>query len=188
MDDLPDYFEKFCSILSINSCYDSLVISLVTCYVVYKNEAQIKRYIEIKNVLSYLKASFSSGDTLKLLAEKQKEDESKKGYFIKILQRKGPKFVDELMNYLALEDCPNHSELHHHLQSSKDDFHKSLCIPSVVSYLPGIKRYQDFLKRFYRDMIKAEVQDTFNDNIHQYINLSLITPQNQESSNEYFKA
>ena len=72
------------------------------------------------------------------------------------------------MKYLALKDCPNHSELFCYLQNLKDDFHKSLCIPSVVSYLPGIKRYQDFLKRFYMD-IKIEAQDVFKTNIHQYV-------------------
>ena len=188
MDDLPEYFEKFCSVLSLTSCYDYFVNSLVTCYVVYKNETQIKKYIEIKNLLSHFKAL---GEILELSAEKTRTDcynESQEGWFIETLKRKGPNFIEELMNYLALENYPNHSELYHLLQSSKDDFQRRLCIPSVVSYLPGIKRYQDFLKRFYTDMVKVEMQDTFNDNVHQYINLSLITPQNRERSNDYFEA
>ena len=188
VDDLPEYFEKFCSILNITSCYDYLVKSLVTCYVVYKSEEHIKKYINIDKLLVYFMGSLTLNELLVETASADKCSNSREECFIKILQRKDPKFIDELMNYLALKDCPNHKELLHHLQSSKDNFYKSLCIPSVVNYLPGIKRYQDFLKRFYIDMIKVEVQDTFNDNIHQYINLSLITPQNQESSNEYFKA
>ena len=188
VDDLPEYFEKFCSILNITSCYDSLVKSLVTCLVIYKSEELIKKYINIDKLLMYFKGPLTPNE---LLAEKSSADKwsnSMEECFIKILQRKGPKFIDELMNYLALKDCLNHAELFFHLQSLKNSFYKSLCIPSVVSYLPGIKRYQDFLKKFYTDMVKVEVQDTFNDNIHQYINLSLITPQNQESSNDYFKA
>ena len=188
VDDLPEYFEKFCSILNITSCYDSLVKSLVTCLIVYKSEEHIKKYINIDKLLMYFMGPLTPDELSAETAGADKCSNSREECFIKILQRKDPKFIDELMNYLALKDCLIHIELYHHLQSSTNDFHKRLCIPSVVSYLPGIKRYQDFLKRFYTDMIKAEVQDTFNDNIHQYINLSLITPQNQESSNDYFKA
>ena len=188
VDVLPDYFDKFCSILNIMPCYKSVVKSLVTCYVVYKGEEHIKKYINIENLLAYFKGSLKDGETLELSTEKVSEDKSREECFIKILQRKDPKFIDELMNYLGLKDCPNHSELFHHLQSSKDDFHKRICIPSVVSYLPGIKRYQDFLKRFYIDMMKIEAQDVIKTNIHQYVNLSLITPQNQDKQNDYFKA
>ena len=188
VDDLPEYFEKFCSILNIASCYDSLVKSLITCHVVYKSEEHIKKYINIDKLLMYFKGSLTPNELSVETAGVGKCSDSREECFIKILQRKDPKFIDELMNYLALKDCLNHTELFHHLQSSKDNFHKSLCIPSVVTYLPGIKKYQDFLKRFYTGMVKVEVKDTFNDNIHQYINLSLITPQNKESSNEYFKA
>ena len=188
VDDLPEYFEKFCSILNITSCYDSLVKSLVTCHVVYKSEEHIKKYINIDKLLVYFMGSLTLNELSAETAGADKCSNSRKEWFIKMLQRKDPKFIDEFMKYLALKDYLNHSELFLHLQNLKDDFHKSLCIPSVVSYLPGIKRYQDFLKRFYTDMVKVEVQDTFNDNIHQYINLSLITPQNQESSNGYFKA
>ena len=106
-------------------------------------------------------------------------------YFIEILHRKDPKFIDEMIKYFALEDCSNHLELYHHLQGATDEFHKSLCMPSAISYLPGIKWYQDFLKRFYTDMVKAEVQDA---SVHQYINLSLMIPQKQEKGNKYFKA
>ena len=187
MDIMPDYFKTFCSIISVMSCYNSLVKSLVTCYVVYKNEMQIRKYIDIDKVLLQFKASLTRSEILEL-SENANVSTSREELFIKILQQKSPKFTDNLMNYLALEDCPNHSKLYQHLQSLKDNFHKNLRIPSVVSYLPGIKRYQDFLKRFYLDTIQVKEQDTFNGNIHQYINLSMITPQNQENNNEYFKA
>ena len=129
-------------------CYKSVVKSLVTCHVVYKSEEHIKKYINIEKLLAYFKGSLTEKE---LSAEKTGTDKwsnSREECFIKILQRKGPKFIDELMKYLDIKDCPNHSELFHHLQSSKDNFHKSLCIPSVVSYLPGIKSYHDFLKGF----------------------------------------
>ena len=61
------------------------------------------------------------------------------------------------MKYLALKDCPNHSKLFHDLETSMDDFYKNnVCIHSAVSYLPGIKRYQDFLRKFYTDMAKVD--------------------------------
>ena len=92
------------------------------------------------------------------------------------------------MKYLALEDCSNHSKLHHHLQSLKDEFYKNICIPSAISYLPGMKRYQDFLKSSYTNTANVELQNILETNIHQYVNLSLITPKNQDKSNDYFKA
>ena len=192
---LPDYFKKFCSILTLRSCYTSLIKSLVTCYVVYKSEAQIKKYIEVKKVLVHFKALLTRDEIHELSSEKVAAGKdtynikSREECFIEILHRKDPKFVDELIEYLALEDCSNHVELYHQLQSSKDEFHKSLSIPSAISYLPGIKRYQDFLKRLYTDMAKAEVQDTFSDTVHQYVKLSLIIPQNQEKDDsKYYKA
>ena len=188
VDVLPDYFDKFCSILNIMPCYKSVVKSLVTCHVVYKSEEHIKKHINIEKLLAYFKGSLTENELSAEKAGADKWSNSREECFIKILLRKGPKFIDELMNYLALKDCPNHSELFHHLQSSKDDFHKRICIPLVVSYLPGIKRYQDFLKKFYTDMVKIEAQDIIETNIHQYVNLSLITPQNQEKQNDYFKA
>ena len=191
VDVLPDYFEKFCSILNIMSFYNSLIKSLVTCYVVYKSEIQIKRYIDIEKILSHFKASLTGGEILELSQQKadtDKHNSSREENFIKILQRKCPKFIDEFVNYLALEDCPNHSELYHHLQNLKDEVYKSVCISSAISYLPGIKRYQDFLKRFYTDMANVEAQNTLKTNIHQYVNLSLITPQNQDNDHDYFKA
>ena len=188
---LPDCFKKFCSILNMMSCYTSLVKSMVTCYVVYKSEAQIKKYIEVEKVLIHFKALLTRNEILELssgrvAADKDSFITSREEYFIEILHRKDPKFIEEMIKYLALGDCSNHLELYHHLQSVKDEFHKSLCIPSAISHLPGIKWYQDFLKRFYTDMVKA-VQDTVSNSVHQYVNLSLMVPQKQEKDNKYFK-
>ena len=190
VDVLPDYFEKFCSILNIMSCYDSVKESLVMCYIVYNSEMQFKRYIDIVKVLAHFKDAALTRE--QLLTEKAGTDrsiESSKICFFKILQRKDPHFVDKLVKYLSLKDCLNHSNLFHHIQNSKDDFHKNnLCIHSAISYLPCIKRYRDFLKKFYTDMVKEETLYMIKTNIHQYVNLSLITPQNGESESDYFKA
>ena len=190
VDVLPDYFEKFCSILNIMSYYDSVKESLVMCYIVYNSEMQFKHYIDIAKVLAHFKDAALTRE--QLLTEKAGTDrsiESSKVCFFKILQRKDPHFVDKLVKYFSLKDCLNHSKLFHHIQNSKDDFHKNnLCIHSAISYLPGIKRYRDFLKKFYTDMIKEGTLYTIKTNIHQYVNLSLITPQNEESESDYFKA
>ena len=186
MDALPDYFEKFCSILNIMSCYDSVKESLVMCYIVYNSEMQFKNYIDTAKILSHFKDAALTREQLSTeKAGADKCTESREDSFFKILQRKDPHFVDKLVKYLSLEDCPNHSKLFHHIQNSKDNFHKNnLCIHSAVNYLPGIKSYQDVLKKFYTDMDK----DTFKTNIHQYVNLNLITSQSLECEGDYFKA
>ena len=189
VDVLPDYFEKFCSILNIMSCYDSVKESLVMCYIVYNGESLIKNYIDIEKVLSHFNDALTRDQLFSKKSRTDKRTESREECFINILKRKDPDFIDKLVKYLALKDSPSHSKLFHDLEASKDDFYKNnVCIHSAVSYLPGIKRYQDFLTKFYTDMAKVETQDPIKTNIHQYINLSLITPQNVESHGEYFKA
>ena len=189
VDVLPNYFEKFCSILNIMSCYDSVKESLVMCYIVYNSKMQFKDYIDIVKVFSYFKDALTWEQFSTEKAGADKCINNREECFFKILQRKDPGFVDKLVKYLSLEDCPNHPKLFHHIQNSKDDFHKNnLCIQSAICYLPGIKRYQDFLKKFYTDMVKVEKQDMFKTNIHQYVNLSLITPQSLECEGDYFKA
>ena len=189
VDVLPYYFEKFCSILNIMSCYDSVKESLVMCYIVYNSETLIKNYIDIEKVLSHFKDTLTRDQLSTKKAATDKYTKSREECFINILKRKDPDFIDKLVKCLALKDCPNHSKLFHDLQTSKDDFYKkNVCIHSAISYLPGIKRYRAFLKKFYTDMAKLETQDTIEINIHQYVNLSLITPQNEESHGEYFKA
>ena len=189
VDVLPDYFEKFCSILNIMSCYDSVKESLVMCYIVYKSETLIKNYIDIEKVFLHFKDALTRDQLSTKKAGTDKCPESREDCFTNILKRNNPDFIDKLVKYLALKDCPNHSKLLHDLELSKDDFYKKImCINSAVSYLPSIKRYQDFLKKFYTDMAQLETQDTIKTNINEYVNLSLITPQNVESHGEYFKA
>ena len=156
----PDYFKALCRILIMRSCYESLVKSMVTCYSVYKNKLQIKKYIEIEKVPTHLKTKYEE------------------------LQKKNIEFINELRNYLALKDCPSHSELYDHIRKSEDEI---LRISSPVNYLPGIKSYRDYVKKMYAGKVEV-VQDTLNINIHQFVNLSLIKPQDQESSSEYFEA
>ena len=169
----------------MRSCYESIVKSLVKCYSVYRNEEQIKKYIDIEKVLPHFKDSLARDKFLEFSAKiTSTTTKSRNKCFIKILQE-NLDFIDKFIKYLALKDCPNHSELHHHIQKSQDEI---LCIPSPINYLQGIKRYQDHLKNMYVDNNKVEVDDTFNNDIHQFVNLSLIKPQDETSNNEYLKA
>ena len=176
---IPEYFKTFCSILNTRSCYESIVKSLVKCYSVYKNEEQIKEHIDIEKVTSHFK---DSEKFLELSIKIKSTTINRNECFIKILQEANLDFVNKFVKYL--EDCPSHSELYHHIQKSQDEI---LCIPSTT-ILPGIRRYQDYLKNKYTDNIKVEVHDTFNNDIHQFVNLSLIKPQDEARNNEYLKA
>ena len=183
---IPDYFKTFCCILNTRSCYESVVKSLVKCYSVHKDEEQIKEYIETEKVLSHFKDSLTKCKFLELSAKitSTNTGKNKNEYFIKILKEENLDFINKFIKYLELKDCPSHSELYHHIQKSQDEI---LCIPSTA-ILPGIRRYQDYLKKMYVDNVKVEVHDTFNNDIHQFVNLSLIKPQEQASNNEYLKA
>ena len=186
---VPDYFKTFCCVLNTRSCYELMVKSLINCYSVYKNEVHIKNYIEIERLLSHFKTAIAKDKFCKISAKitGQAADsyvDSKECLF-KILQEENPKFIEKFTDYLALQDCPNHLEINHHIQTAKIEI---LATTSSNEYLPGIKKYQEYLKRMYLDKVKIEVQDTFNSNIHQFVNLSLIKPQDQTSNNEYLKA
>ena len=166
-----------------------MVKSLINCYSVYKNEEHIKKYIDIKRVLSHFNTILAKDKFCKISAKitEQAADSyaDNKECLVKILQVENPEFVEKFTDYLALQDCPNHLELNHYLQKAKLEI---LATTSANEYLPGIKRYQEYLKRMYLDKVESEVQDTFNSNIHQFVNLSLIKPQDQTSNNEYLKA
>ena len=172
---MPKYFKTLCHILNTRPCYEAIVKSLVNCYSVYKNEDKIKKYIDIQKVLSNFKelsAKIINATT-----------------FIKIL-KEDLDFINKFVQYLELKDCPSHSELHHHIQKSQDEI---LSISSI-EILPGLKRYQDNLKEKYIKMeandLKVEADDKFNTNIdiNQFVNLSLIKPQDETKDKEYFDA
>ena len=173
----------------MRSCYELMVKSLIKCYSVYKNEVHIKKYIETERVLSYFKASLTRDKfcmiSAKITGKAADSDVDNKKCFVKMLLEENPEFIEKFTNYLALKDCPNHSELYHHLQKSEVEI---LPNTSAVNYLIGIKRYQEYLKKMYLDKVKVEVQDTFNNSINQFVNLSLIKPQDETSNNEYLKA
>ena len=78
----------------------------------------------------------------KIIGKAADSDIDNKKCFVKILQEENPEFIEEFANYLALKDCPNHSELYHHLQKSEVEI---LPNTSAVNYLIGIKRYQEYL-------------------------------------------
>ena len=183
---IPDYFKTFCCILNTRSCYESIVKSLVNCYSVYKNEEHIKKYTETEKLLLHFKDSLTKSKFLELSTKitNTTTGKNRSECFIKILKEENLDLINKFVQYLKLKDCPSHSELYHHIQKSQDEI---LSIPSTV-ILPGIRRYQDYLKKMYVDNVKVEVHDTFNNNIHQFVNLSLIKPQEEASNNEYLKA
>ena len=173
----------------MRSCYEPMAKSLINCYSVYKNEVHIKKYINVEKVLSHFKASLTRDKfcmiSTKITGKAADSPVDNKECFAKILQEENPEFIENFTDYLALKDCPDHSELNHHLQKTKIEI---LPTSSANEYLPGIKRYQEYLERMYLDNVEIEVQDAFNNNIHQFVNLSLIKPQDQTSNNEYLKA
>ena len=160
-----------------------MVKSFVNCYSVFKNEEIIKKYIDVEKVLSNFKEL-----SAKITSTTAK---NKNECFSKILQE-NLDFINKFIKYLELKDCPSHSELYHHIQKSQDEI---LCIPSTA-ILPaaGLKRYQDYLRKRYRmevdGDVKVETDGMFNNNIdiNQFVNLSLIKPQDKANNNEYFEA
>ena len=173
----------------MRSCYEPMVKSLIKCYNFYKNEVYIKKYIEVERVLSHFNTSLTRDKfcmiSTKITVIAADSDRDDKECFIITLQEENPEFIEKFIDYLALQDCPNHSKLYHYLQKSEVEI---LPVTSLINYLPGIKRYQEYLKNLYLEKVEVEVQDTFNNNIHQFVNLSLIKPQDQISNNEYLKA
>ena len=153
----------------MRSCYEPMVKSLIKCYNFYKNEVYIAKYIEVERVLSHFNISLTrdkfcriSTKITDIAADSDRDD---KECFIKALQEEIPEFIEKFTDYLTLQDCPNHSKLYHHLQKSEVEI---LPITSLINYLPGIKRYQEYLKNLYLEKVEVEVQDTFNNNIHQF--------------------
>ena len=179
---IPDYFKTFCCILNTRSCYESIVKSLIKCYSVYKNEKHIKKYIKTAMLLGHFKNSLTRDKFLELSAKITSTTKNSNECFIEVLKKENPDFIDKFIVYLELQDCPSHSKLYHHIQKSQDEI---FCNSSAV-ILPGIRKYQDYLKKKYVD--KMEVHDTFNNDIHQFVNLCLIKPQDETSNNEYLKA
>ena len=95
VDVLPDYFEKFCSILNIMSCYDSVKESLVMCNIVYKSETLIKNYIDIEKVLSHFKDTLTRDQLSINKSGTDKCPESREECFINILKIKDPDFIEK---------------------------------------------------------------------------------------------
>ena len=132
-------------------------------------------------LLGNFKNSLTRDKFLELSAKITSTTKNRNECFIEVLKKENPDFIEKFMDYLELKDCPSHSKLYHHIQKSQDEI---FCITSAV-ILPGIRRYQDYLKKMYIDNVKMEVNDTFNNDIHQFVNLSLIKPQEEASNNEY---
>ena len=187
VNNMPEYFKIFCCVLNMRSCYESIVKSLARCYSVYKNELHIKKYIAVDSILSHFTNSLEKDKYLELSAKIKGSTTdpylNKKERFFKVLLEENPEFIKKFTDYLALKDCPNHSELQYHLQKSESEILSS----EVINYLHGIKKYQDYLKKEYLEKVELEVQDNFNNEIHQFVNLSLIKPQGNASNNDYLE-
>ena len=186
---LPDIFEQFCSVLFSESCFRGLIDDMSVFYIIVKNETEIQALIQIDKVLLYLQDQLDANQRHTLSVDGSRIN--KEEYFTKILLEK-PEFARTFMEYLALQDCPSHTELYHGLQSSVDSFKKLLpsILDNCVSSLSApIKRYQDHLKETYITHFElVEQSDLEGPKIHQYINLSLITPEETETRGDFFKA
>ena len=118
---MPDYFEKFCSILKTDPRYTAVVESMITCCVVYNSEEEIKEQINIDTVLVYLGESFFDANEITALGcntvgETIRNGTSREEHFIKILKQKNSELIKVFMKCLELDDI-NHRELYQLLQS-----------------------------------------------------------------------
>ena len=187
--ELPDIFSQFCSILTTKSCFRGLVDDMTVFYIIVKNEMEIQAFIQIDKILLYLQDQLNTNQ--KRILSIGSSGINKEEYFTKILLDR-PKFARTFMEYLSLQDCPSHTELYQWLQSSVDSFKKSL--PFILNNCESnpsvpIKRYEDHLKMIYITHFKPVEQSDLEDpKIDQYINLSLITPDETETMRDFFKA
>lgn len=176
-------FEQFCSVLTTQPCFRGLVDDMTVFYIVAKNKTEIQSFIQVDKILLYLEDQLTTNQKLTL--------SNREECFVKILLDR-PKFTRKFMECLALQDCPSHTELYHWLQSLINSFKEFL--PSILNIhvsntsIP-IQKYQDHLKEVYTTHFQLVEQSNLNaPKIHQYVNLSLITPDETETMGDYFKA
>ena len=191
---LPDYFEKFCSVLKTDPHYTAFVESMIECCVVYNSEEEIKEYLNIDTMAVYLGDLLDANDKTALGCNGGSEavsGVSREDYFVTLLKQKNPEFIKIFMKCLAL-DVANNTELYQLLQSLVDSLSDTVDNSSVMdtTVSVGLLEYKEHLKQFYLQNSKPVAEDNFEGpNINQYINLSLITPEQHGGDEyEYFKA
>ena len=192
---LPDYFKQFCSILKSHEYFKSIVTSLALSYIMFNHEKEIQSSIQVDNIVLYLEQLLTPAEIC-ALSSSEIGDTSRNGitreeYFTSLLRSKNPLFIENFMEYLALEDnhCPNHIGLYHLLKSLLDSLQEMLITVDAPKPSTAIIEYRNFLKQLYTHQIKLVAQDNFESpHIEQYVNLSLITPEQIEQDSDYFKA
>jgi len=180
--------------LKSHKYYESLVNNIAVSYILYNHEKEIREYVQIDNMLLYLEHLFTPMEIHALSAsdsgDANRNGTSREEYFIALLKGKSPNFIENFMEYLALENnhCPHHSELYQLLRSLVDSLQETFSIVSAIKPSITINKYQSYLKKFYNDQIKLVAQDSFEaSHVQQYVNLSLITSEQEECDGDYFK-
>ena len=192
---LPDYFEKFCSILKTDPRYTTFVESMILCCVVFNSEEEIKEHLNIDTMAVYLGDLLGANEITALGcnvdSEAIRNGASREDYFVTMLKDKNLDFIKMFMKCLAL-DIPNNAELYQLLQSLADSLNDTVDNPSVMNLAVSVSllEYKEHLRQFYLQNSKPVAEDNFEGpNINQYINLSLITPEQHGGDEyEYFKA
>ena len=192
---LPEYFKQFCSILKSHHYFKSLVTSLTISYVIFDHEEEIREHIQVDNIVLYFEDLLTPVEICALssseVGDANRNGMNRNEYFITLLKTKKPFFIEKFMEYLALENnhCPNHIELYQLLKSLVDSLQEMFTIIDAPKPSAAITKYQNYLKQFYTDQIQLVAQDNFESpHIEQYVNLSLITPEQIEHDSDYFKA
>ena len=191
---LPDYFKQFCSVLKSHEYFQSFVDSLALSYIMFNHEKEIQKSIQVDNIVLYLEQLLTPAEICTLsstdFADTSRNGMTREEYFTTLLKKKNPYFIENFMEYLSLEDnhCPNHIGLYHLLKSLLDSLQEMFIIENVPKSSTAIIKYQNSLKQLYTHQIKLVAQDNFESpHIEQYVNLSLITPEQIEHDSDYFK-
>jgi len=188
---VPNHFEKFCTILKTDPHFKPFLDSMIVCFTVYSSETEITEFINIISLVIHLNDLLSSDEKAALdfnaFSNVNRTEKNLKDYLTMILKQKDPKFVKMFMKHLA-SDTSN-SKLYQLLQGRIDSFNGKVCNPSV-SVSVAIREYREHLKQFYLQGSKPVADDNFEGaKIGQYINLSLITPEQYGGKeSDYFKA
>ena len=189
---VPEYFKQFCSVLKSHKYFESLVTSLAISYIILDHERDIQEYIQVDNIVPYLQHLLNPVEICALIETNNanRNGMSRTEYFITLLKAKNPTFIETFMESLASDNhCPNHIGLYQLLKSLVDSLQETFTIVKAPKPSAAITKYQVYLKQLYTDQIKLVAQDSFESpHIEQYVNLSLITPEQTEHDSDYFKA
>ena len=193
VNDVPGYFEQFCSILKSDTHFKSLVPSIAISYILYNHEKEIQECIQVDDVLLHLEHLLTPSEKHALSSSDNggavRNGMSRKEYFITLLKSKMPHFNEQFMEYLAMrENCPHHTELYQLLKSLVDSLQETFSIISPPKPSVAISKYRNYLKQLYTEQLKLVAEDSFEGpHIQHYVNLSLIIPEQVDDKGDYFK-